>query len=82
MVARAHRLGIVEAGQRDVQVIGLGRLAEHELGAARRAEQALGLGRGAIDGGLALDPGEAMLGPVSHATTGAPAERWHIRQWQ
>ena len=60
---RANRLRIVEARKRDVQVIGLGRLAEDELGAARRAEQTLGLRRGAIDGGLALDPGEGDARP-------------------
>jgi hypothetical protein len=25
---------------------------------------------------------KASLATVSHGTTGAPVERWHIRQWQ
>jgi hypothetical protein len=71
---------IVERCRGDVNV-DIAVLSKDELRAASGAELALRLCRGEVNSGAPATYTKVEAGTPTQAITGAPAERWHIRQW-
>jgi hypothetical protein len=82
VVLRRQLLRAVERRHREVEAVGLVEDPEGELGAAVGAEEAAGALARAVGAGAARVQVRADVGTVHQTMTGAPAERWHMRQWQ